>query len=119
MKLIRVAKKNEFRFSLKAKDGQIILSSEEYTSRAACINGINSVARNAADADIVDIKIKNILFYEIYRRVFLKPIKLPLPLKGLPKILNFSNSCSAGIEDCKENRLYKQPLFFRKFINLL
>lgn len=42
-------KKNEFRFRLKANNGQIILSSEGYTSRAACINGIESVKKNAKD----------------------------------------------------------------------
>ena len=49
-------KKNEYRFRLKTKNGQIILSSEGYTPRAACINGIDSVALNAANVNIVDIK---------------------------------------------------------------
>lgn len=42
-------KNNEFRFRLKAGNGQTILSSEGYTSKAACINGIESVKKNAAD----------------------------------------------------------------------
>lgn len=42
-------KKNEFRFRLKADNGQIILSSEGYTSKAACLNGIDSVRKNARD----------------------------------------------------------------------
>ncbi|MDP4223842.1 MAG: YegP family protein [Bacteroidota bacterium] len=42
-------KKNEFRFRLKADNGQTILSSEGYTSKAACLNGIESVKKNAAD----------------------------------------------------------------------
>jgi len=42
-------KKNEFRFRLKADNGQTILSSEGYTSRAACLNGIASVKKNAND----------------------------------------------------------------------
>jgi len=42
-------KKNEFRFRLKADNGQTILSSEGYSSRAACLNGINSVKKNAKD----------------------------------------------------------------------
>ncbi len=42
-------KKNEFRFRLKADNGQTILSSEGYTSRAACLNGISSVKKNAKD----------------------------------------------------------------------
>lgn len=42
-------KKNEFRFRLKADNGQIILSSEGYSSKAACLNGIASVRKNAND----------------------------------------------------------------------
>jgi len=43
-------KNNEFRFRLKAGNGQIILSSEGYTTRAACLNGIESVKKNATDS---------------------------------------------------------------------
>lgn len=42
-------KKNEFRFRLKADNGQTILSSEGYTTKAACLNGIASVKKNAKD----------------------------------------------------------------------
>jgi len=41
--------KNEFRFRLKADNGQTILSSEGYASKASCLNGIESVRKNAAD----------------------------------------------------------------------
>lgn len=44
------SKNKEFRFRLKADNGQTILSSEGYTSKAACINGIESVKKNSADA---------------------------------------------------------------------
>jgi uncharacterized protein len=42
-------KNNEFRFRLKAGNGQIILSSEGYTTKAACLNGIESVKKNSSD----------------------------------------------------------------------
>ena len=42
-------KKEEFRFRLKADNGQNILSSEGYTTKAACLNGIESVKKNASD----------------------------------------------------------------------
>ena len=42
-------KKNEYRFRLKADNGQTILSSEGYTNKASCMNGIESVKKNAAD----------------------------------------------------------------------
>ena len=46
-------KKGEFRFRLKAKNGQIIAVSEGYTTMASCDNGIASVKKNAPDAEIV------------------------------------------------------------------
>ena len=45
-------KGDEFRFRLKATNGQIIAVSEGYTSKSSCMNGIESVRKNAADADI-------------------------------------------------------------------
>ncbi|MBQ0004913.1 MAG: YegP family protein [Clostridiales bacterium] len=47
-------KKGEFRFRLKAGNGQVIATSEGYTTMAACSNGIESVKKNAVDADIVE-----------------------------------------------------------------
>lgn len=46
-------KQGEFRFRLKATNGQVICASEGYTSKPACKNGIESVKKNAADAEIV------------------------------------------------------------------
>ncbi|UUV20707.1 YegP family protein [Paenimyroides aestuarii] len=42
-------KNEEFQFNLKASNGQIILSSEGYTTKAACMNGIESVKKNSQD----------------------------------------------------------------------
>ena len=46
-------KKGELRFRLKATNGQIIASSEGYKSMKSCLNGIESVKKNAADSTIV------------------------------------------------------------------
>ncbi|MBR5947720.1 MAG: YegP family protein [Clostridia bacterium] len=43
----------EFRFRLKAPNGQIIASSEGYVKKDSCKNGIESVRRNAADSPII------------------------------------------------------------------
>ena len=43
-----------FRFRLKARNGEIIATSEGYTSKAACENGIESVRKNAPEAEIVE-----------------------------------------------------------------
>lgn len=45
-------KKGEIRFRLKAKNGQVIAASEGYKTKKSCENGIASVRKNAADADI-------------------------------------------------------------------
>jgi uncharacterized protein YegP (UPF0339 family) len=44
----------KFRFNLVASNGQVIASSESYESKASAVNGIESVKRNAADAEIDD-----------------------------------------------------------------
>ena len=47
-------KAGEFRFRLNAKNGQNILASEGYSQMASCLNGIESVKTNAADAEITE-----------------------------------------------------------------
>lgn len=47
-------KAGEFRFRLKAGNGQVIAVSEGYKAKASCLNGIESVKKNALDADIVE-----------------------------------------------------------------
>lgn len=46
-------KAGEFRFRLKAINGQIIAVSEGYTTHANCMNGVESVKTNSQDAEIV------------------------------------------------------------------
>lgn len=45
-------KAGEFRFRLKARNGEIIAVSEGYKAKASCLNGIDSVRRNAPDAAV-------------------------------------------------------------------
>ena len=47
-------KAGQFRFRLKARNGEIIAVSEDYTTKASCENGIESVKKNAADAEVVE-----------------------------------------------------------------
>lgn len=46
---ITTRKNGEVQFNLKAGNGQIILTSEGYTTKAACMNGIESVKKNSQD----------------------------------------------------------------------
>ena len=44
-----------FRFRLKAPNGEIIAVSEGYTTKAGCMNGIESVKKNAPIAEVVEV----------------------------------------------------------------
>ena len=46
-------KAGEFRFRLKARNGEIILASEGYSSKPGVKNGVESVKRNAPEAEVV------------------------------------------------------------------
>ena len=46
-------KAGEFRFRLKARNGEIIATGESYKAKASCLNGIDSIRRNAPDAAVV------------------------------------------------------------------
>ena len=46
-------KAGEFRFRLKATNGQVIAVSEGYSSHANCLNGVESVKKNAPEAEVV------------------------------------------------------------------
>lgn len=61
---IKTGSNGEIYFNLKAANGQIILGSEGYTSRAGCDNGIASVRKNAPDSTNYDrLTAKNGKFY--------------------------------------------------------
>lgn len=49
-------KVGEYRFRLKATNGEIIAVSEGYTALAGCDNGIESVKKNAPEAEIVEVE---------------------------------------------------------------
>ncbi len=48
-------KAGEYRFRLKARNGEIIATSEGYKAKASCLNGIESVRKNAPDATVEKI----------------------------------------------------------------
>jgi uncharacterized protein YegP (UPF0339 family) len=49
-------KAGKFRFRLKAANGEVIAVSESYSSKEGCVNGIESVKKNAPVAKIVEAK---------------------------------------------------------------
>ena len=46
-------KAGEFRFRLKARNGQVVATSEGYKTKESCLNGIASVQKNAPEAEVV------------------------------------------------------------------
>ena len=46
-------KAGEFRFRLKAGNGEIIAVGEGYKAKASCLNGIESIRKNAPEAEVV------------------------------------------------------------------
>lgn len=50
-----VDKGGDYRFNLKAGNGQVIATSQGYASKASALNGIESIKKNAPDAAVVEI----------------------------------------------------------------
>ena len=55
--VITVRKNGEFQFNLKASNGQVILTSEGYTTKTACLNGIDGVKKHAAVEARFEVKV--------------------------------------------------------------
>lgn len=49
-------KAGEYRFRLKAKNGEIIATGESYKAKAGCLNGIDSIKRNVEDSPVVKVE---------------------------------------------------------------
>ena len=49
-------KSGGWRFRLKAGNGEIIATGQGYASKSGAMNGIDSVRRNAADAEVVEVE---------------------------------------------------------------
>ena len=53
---VYVDKAGEFRFRLKAGNGETIATSEGYKAKASCLNGIESIGKNAPEAPVVEVE---------------------------------------------------------------
>lgn len=56
---IKTRSNGEFQFNLKADNGQVILTSEGYSSKAACQNGIESVKTNSVNDNAYERKVSS------------------------------------------------------------
>ncbi|MBO9612948.1 MAG: YegP family protein [Dyadobacter sp.] len=87
----------EFQFNLKAGNGQVILASEGYTTKAACENGIESVKKNSQDDARFDrLTSKNDKFYFLLKATNGQAI-------GSSEMYESVASRENGIESVKKN----------------
>ncbi|GGH28990.1 YegP family protein [Dyadobacter endophyticus] len=87
----------EFQFNLKAGNGQVILASEGYTTKAACENGVESVRKNAQDdARFERLTSKNDKFYFLLKATNGQSI-------GSSEMYESAASRDNGIESVKKN----------------
>ncbi|WP_353719434.1 YegP family protein [Dyadobacter sp. 676] len=87
----------EFQFNLKAGNGQVILGSEGYTTKAACVNGIESVKKNAQDdARFERLTSKNNKYYFVLKATNGQAI-------GNSEMYESVASRDNGIESVKKN----------------
>ena len=52
---VKETKNGQYHFVIKATNGQVVGSSETYASQSGCANGIESVKKNAADAEVKEV----------------------------------------------------------------
>ena len=52
--VVKKTSSGQFRFNLKAGNGEIIATRESYTTKAGALKGIDSVKANAASAPVED-----------------------------------------------------------------
>lgn len=49
-------KGGDWRFNLKAANGQVIATSQGYASKDGALNGIESIRKNAPEAELVEVE---------------------------------------------------------------
>ncbi|RDV26043.1 DUF1508 domain-containing protein [Alteromonas aestuariivivens] len=92
-----VDKAGEFRFRLKAANGQNILASQGYNAKSSCVNGIESVKTNAPNDDMFERKVTE-------AGKFLFNLKSPNhQVIGTSQSYESEASMEKGIESVKNN----------------
>lgn len=94
---LKKAKNGEFFFNLIAANGQNILTSEMYSSKAAAMNGIASVQTNCSDDDRYECKkSSNDKDYFVLKAANHQVI-------GQSQMYESEDGCQNGIASCKAN----------------
>ena len=101
-----------FTFHLKAGNGECILTSELYNSKASCLNGIQSVKNNAQSAPIEDQTVKDaksvnhpkfVIFNDKAGKVRFHLTAKNGQIIGASEPYNSKQSCKNGIDSVKRN----------------
>ena len=96
-KFVLKKSKDQFMFNLKAGNGEIILTSERYTSKSGAKNGIKSVRENSQyDEQFERKESSNGKYYFVLKAKNHEPI-------GKSEMYNSKSSMENGIESVKEN----------------
>ena len=102
---LKVAKDGQFMFNLKAANGQVILTSELYKTKASAENGIASVQKNGVDAKNFEYRVAKPYFVlkaanhqEIGRSQYYS--SQAAAEKGVESVMN--NASSAVIKEVTE-----------------
>ena len=94
--VISTRKNDEFQFNLLAGNGQVILSSEGYKTKAACLNGVESVKRNAAEGRFESKTASNGKFHFVLKATNGQII-------GTSQMYEAESGCTNGIESVTKN----------------
>ena len=94
--VISTRKNDEVQFNLLAGNGQVILSSEGYKTKAACLNGVESVKRNAAEGRFESKTASNGKFHFVLKATNGQII-------GTSQMYEAESGCNNGIESVTKN----------------
>ena len=94
---IKLAKDGQYYFNLKAGNGQVILSSEMYTTLKACENGIASVKKNAGEESRYELSQSESGKYHFNLKAANHQVI------GTSQMYASEDSAKAGIESVKSN----------------
>ncbi len=94
---ITTRKNGEFQFNLKAANSQTILTSEGYTTKSACMNGVESVRKNSTREGAFETReAKNGQYYFVLKATNGQII-------GQSEMYASASGMTGGIESVKKN----------------
>lgn len=95
--VVTLRKNGEFQFVLKAGNGQVILASQGYESKASCLNGIESVRKNSLEDSRFERKESS------NGKPFFNLKASNGQIIGSSEMYESTASCENGVESVKKN----------------